>query len=72
MKIIISPAKKMMREDCLSYHQLPVFLDKTEKLMTYLKGLSYDELKKLLACNDKIAALNFERYAFIHFTLSFE
>lgn len=63
MKIIISPAKKMMREECLPYHQLPVFIDKTERLMGYLKELSYDELKKLLACNDKIVALNFERYA---------
>lgn len=46
MKIIISPAKKMMHEDIISHKQLPVFLDRTERLMKYLKSLSYDELKK--------------------------
>ena len=63
MKIIISPAKKMMYEDVISHKQLPVFLDKTELLMKYLKSLSYDELKKLLVCNDEIASLNYDRYA---------
>lgn len=63
MKIIISPAKKMMYEDTLPYKQLPVFLDKTELLMKKLKSLSYDELKKLLVCNDEIVSLNYERYA---------
>ena len=63
MKIIISPAKKMMHEDIISHNQLPVFLDRTELLMKYLKSLSYDELKKLLVCNDEIASLNYERYA---------
>lgn len=63
MRIIISPAKKMMYEDTIPYKQLPVFLDKTEQLMKYLKSLPYDELKKLLVCNDEIASLNYERYA---------
>ena len=63
MKIIISPAKRMMYEDIISHKQLPVFLDRAEMLMKYLKSLSYDELKKLLVCNDEIAELNYERYA---------
>ena len=63
MKIIISPAKKMMYEEIVPYKQLPLFLDKTKQLMEYLKSLSYDELKALLACNDEIAGLNYERYA---------
>lgn len=63
MKIIISPAKKMMYEDVISPKQMPCCLDKTDILMQYLKGLSYDQLKKLLACNDDIATLNFNRYA---------
>ena len=63
MKIIISPAKKMMYEEVLPYKQLPVFLGKTELLMKYLKSLSRAELKKLLACNDELASLNYERYA---------
>lgn len=63
MKIIISPAKQMMYEDVLPYRSLPLYIDKTERLVGYLKSLSYGELKKLLACNDKIAELNYRRYA---------
>lgn len=63
MKIIISPAKKMNTDnDFLGHQQLPVFLEKTEILLSYLKSLPYENLKKLLACNDQIAQLNFERY----------
>lgn len=62
MKIIISPAKKMrIDNDILSHRQLPVLIDKTEKLRQYLSECKYDELKKLWACNDDIAALNYER-----------
>ena len=63
MKIIISPAKQMVYEEVLSFRELPVYLEKTERLMRYLKGISYDELKSLLACNDKIAELNYDRYS---------
>ena len=63
MKIIISPAKKMNTDnDFLVHQQLPVFLEKTEILLSYLKSLPYENLKKLLACNDQIAQLNFKRY----------
>ena len=62
MKIIISPAKKMnMDNDSLVHQELPVFLPQTEKLRTKLQCMSYDELKKLWKCNDKIATLNVER-----------
>ena len=62
MKIIISPAKKMnMDNDSLVHQELPVFLPQTEKLRTKLQSMSYDELKKLWKCNDKIATLNAER-----------
>ena len=62
MKIIISPAKKMMNEDTIGYTSLPCFLNKSEILAEYLSSISFEELKKLLACNDNIAALNYERY----------
>lgn len=63
MKIIISPAKKMNTDtDYISSKGLPVFLEKTKKLNKYLKSLSYEELKKLLVCNDEIATLNFQRF----------
>ena len=63
MKIIISPAKKMrVDEDTLAPRSLPRFLDRAAVLLDHLKGLSYEELKKLLACGDDIASLNFERF----------
>lgn len=62
MKIIISPAKKMIIDiDSLDYNQLPVFIDKTEILLSYLKKLNYKDLKRLWNCSDKIANLNYER-----------
>lgn len=62
MRIIISPAKKMKIEtDSLNYYQLPQFLEDTKILQSYLKELSYLEVKSIWNCNDKIAALNYER-----------
>lgn len=62
MKIIISPAKKMnINTDVFDCPSVPVFLEETKVLMNYLKGLSYEEAKKLWGCNDKIAAQNFDR-----------
>lgn len=63
MKIIISPAKKMNADlDSLPPRGLPDYLDRAEALAAYLRGLTYQQLKKLLACNDQIAQLNFRRY----------
>lgn len=62
MRIIISPAKKMRIDtDTLDYNQLPHFIKDTEILMEYLKGLSYEDLRAIWKCNDKIATLNYER-----------
>lgn len=64
MKIIISPAKKMNQDtDTLEYHGMPVFLQEAEYLKNYMKSLSYEEAKNIWKCNDKIAALNYERFA---------
>lgn len=61
--IIISPAKKMnINNDDILSESMPCFMDKTEYLYSNLKGYSYDDLKKLLACNDEIAELNYSRY----------
>ena len=66
MNIIISPAKKMnVNNDDLVNEYKPVFMDKTNILYDKLKSLSYDELKKLLACNDDIAELNYDRYKYV-------
>ena len=67
MNIIISPAKKMnINNDDLVNEYKPVFMDKTNILYDKLKSLSYDELKKLLACNDDIAELNYDRYKYMN------
>ena len=64
MKIMISPAKKMRVDtDTFAWNGLPVFLEKTEILMDWIRGLSYTEQKKLWACNDKIAQENASRFA---------
>ena len=63
MKIIISPAKKMIVDtDSLPVRSEPVFLEDTEKIKKYIQTLSYGEAKKLWSCNDKIAELNFARF----------
>lgn len=63
MRLIIAPAKQMKVDtDTLSVMDLPVFSDRAEVLKDYLNSLSFDEQKKLWACNDKIAAENHERF----------
>lgn len=63
INIIISPAKKMniCNDDIIS-ETLPSFMNKTQILYNNLKEFSYDDLKKLLTCNDSIAELNYDRY----------
>ena len=62
MRIIISPAKKMnVRRDDFLPESLPVFMEKTEVLKNVLRSFSYDELKTLWKCNDKISEQNFQR-----------
>ena len=63
MKIIISPAKKMLVDtDSLPWQDLPALLEKTEELRIRIAGLSYVEAKALWACNDQIAEENYRRY----------
>lgn len=63
MKIIISPAKKMVQdENSMAVSDAPSFTKQAEELHKILKKLSYEELKGILKCNDKIAELNFRRY----------
>lgn len=62
MKIILSPAKKMNIEtDSLEPLGLPVYLDKSKVILSWLRSQSHDELKKLWKCNEKIAEQNFAR-----------
>lgn len=69
MKIIISPAKKMVENiEALQVETHPVFLDKTQQILEFMKTLSYEDAKKLWKCNDQLARLNYER--FVHMELS--
>lgn len=62
MKIILSPAKKMNVDlETLEPLGLPVFLDNTKEILDWLKGKSYEELKTLWNCNEKIAEQNVKR-----------
>lgn len=63
MRIIISPAKKMKEEvEELNYQSLPVFMEETEVIKSFMQSLTYEEAKKLWACNDKIAEQNYDRF----------
>ena len=48
--------------------ELPVFTDRAEILEDWIRSLSYEEQKTLLACNDKIARQNAERFAHMDLT----
>lgn len=64
MKIIISPAKKMnIDRDSYEIMGMPCFLEDTKVLMREIKKLSMAEAKALWKCNDKLAELNFRRFA---------
>lgn len=62
MKIIISPAKRMVCDlDGIDVEGLPIYFNEAKVLRDYLKSLSYDELKDIWECNDKITLENIER-----------
>ncbi len=62
MKIIISPAKKMVREtDLMEPSGLPVFVDRAEQICRILQAMDRKELQQLYRANDKITEENFLR-----------
>ena len=63
MRLIISPAKKMIEDpDTFQTEGRPVFIEETEVLMRAVQALSFAEAKMLWKCNDRLAELNFERF----------
>lgn len=62
MRFIISPAKKMnVADDMFAWRDLPRLLPQTEQILDKLRTLSYEELKAVWKCSDKLAVLNYER-----------
>ena len=62
MKIILSPAKKMnVDTDTLKYQGVPVYLEQTKEVVSWMQSKTYEELKKLWSCNEAIAQQNLER-----------
>lgn len=62
MKIILSPAKKMnVDTETMQQAELPVFMDQTTEILSWLREKSNEELKALWKCNDKIAEQNIKR-----------
>lgn len=64
MKVIISPAKKMnVNMDSLPVNGMPQFMEETKVICSFIQQLPYGEAKSLWQCNDKLASLNFKRFA---------
>lgn len=62
MKIILSPAKKMVVDTfSIEAASLPSLMHQTEEILTYLKRKLRDELKAIWKCNDVIVQENVER-----------
>lgn len=66
---IVSPAKKMNVVEGPPWPtSTPRFLDDATRLAAEVRALSYDEAKALWKCSDKLAVLNYGRFA--HMDLS--
>ena len=61
---IVSPAKKMNVVDGPpSADALPQFIARAEELKRVVQSLTYEEAKALWKCSDRLAQLNYERFA---------
>ena len=63
MKIVVSPAKTMIENtDCYIGCSIPTYIDKSKILLEEIRQRSYEELKEIWKCNEKIANENFDRF----------
>ena len=64
IKIILSPAKSLDFENARidGNNSIPKFIENSQYLITKLKKLSPNQIKKLMSVSHEIAALNFERF----------
>ena len=63
MRIILSPAKKMRRDEDLASLSMPVFLKETQEILKSLRSLTPAKRQKLWKCSDRLAAENEENLA---------
>ena len=62
MRIIISPAKKMIdATDDFACQSLPIYLADTMQILRYLQNLNFNQIKNIWKCNDKLEQLNYKR-----------
>ena len=63
MKTVVSPAKTMIENtDCYIGSSVPTYIDKSKILLEEIRQRSYEELKEIWKCNEKIAKENFDRF----------
>lgn len=63
MKIIISPAKKMMdTSDHFVGLDNPIFIEEAQVVLDELRKMTTQKLKQVLKCNDELVKLNHARY----------
>ena len=70
MKIIISPTKKMKREEFISPNAKPLFLDKTKEILDYLNSLTREEKARVWKVKGKLLEENLERLGEIDLSVS--
>ena len=64
LRFITSPAKKMRVQDSPPWPvREPLLIDRAERLAQAVRGLSRDEAQALWRCSDRLADLNYERFA---------
>ena len=64
MKIILSPAKKMIVDtDNIAPVELPVYIDKTAEVLNWMKSKSKEELKAILKPMDGVTPYRLEMQA---------
>lgn len=64
LRFIVSPAKKMRTSDAPPWPvRQPAFLGRAERLVAAVRELSLEEAQALWRCSDRLAALNYDRFA---------
>lgn len=62
MKVIISPAKKMIvNQDDFDVQGMPVYLNQAAEILSKLRKLNYDQLKRLWHTSDKLTQSSYKQ-----------